>query len=826
MFGWQNPKVRVLLLTLVILLASFVFLSGRQGVAREVQFGGQYAYVAMGEYGGVRIIDLTEVQNPIEVGHYDTLGQANGLALAGEYLLVADGDRGLGVLNIGDPRRPREVGRLLLPGVAEDVVFANGFVYLAAGEAGLRVIDIRDPGSPVEIGSLELEGRARRIAFEGGMVYLVAGEPGVYLISVLNPTAPMILGRIDTQNAQDVFAVGTTVYIADATEGLRIFDASLPNKPKQIGTFPRVPGTQGGSTPFEAPPSYQVTSLQILGPYALLGTEASGLLVVDVLNPTAPTLLGQLPVETRSEAIAVQGDLVALSLGREGVYWVRLLNFTQPVIQSITETPGEAGFVQLVMALWERASGERPALQPKVVRTLRNWLTELAVLLGLGLVFWTFIFSQFVLPVRKFRERMLAYRHLWYYLLGVHGPALCISNGRLIEREEESEKRGPGVILLDTASAAVLRRKAAFTRAVGPGVVFTQNGEYIAEPVDLQTQTQSLGPEGEQNPFLEGNEQLPDEALATRGTTRDGVETIPNIQVSFRLRCTPGKGHTQYGFEPDPVFRAVVGGSVEAHLSPDMHVGYRPWNKLPAYLAVDVWREYLQRFTLNELFDPNTGVIKGAAASERDLVSEDGLWGETGLEIISRLLRARLTQETVEELDEAGRFLGKKVLSREYELLRERGIRVISVRIHNLRFHPEMERKIVARWQSTWLDMALQMRDLIEHRRSYAVHQGKVAALMDLAEGVFIRLGRALKEDGSPGEDLLDVTFDFKQVRRELTKGQPDSPEIIRQRAATLELLIRETRRLCVKEPVIHRNLLNEEAELTSLIEWSRRLRL
>ena len=59
------------------------------------------------------------------------------------------------------------------------------------------------------------------------------------------------------------------------------------------------------------------------------------------------------------------------------------------------------------------------------------------------------------------------------------------------------------MIVLDTASGAVLRNDVAFTRVIGPGLTFTQRSEYLAGAMDLHRQTQpnpALGPLGMKTP--------------------------------------------------------------------------------------------------------------------------------------------------------------------------------------------------------------------------------------------------------------------------------------------------------------------------------------
>ena len=125
----------------------------------------------------------------------------------------------------------------------------------------------------------------------------------------------------------------------------------------------------------------------------------------------------------------------------------------------------------------------------------------LLILFFISLVAFLLFFSQFVLPVLNLPERIKAFERLFLYILGDHGPAFFIENGELRERRIDRSKSGPGVIILDTASAAVLRTPTKYKGAIGPGIAFTEREEIIAGIVDLHIQSQLVGPHQEEDPF-------------------------------------------------------------------------------------------------------------------------------------------------------------------------------------------------------------------------------------------------------------------------------------------------------------------------------------
>jgi hypothetical protein len=257
---------------------------------------------------------------------------------------------------------------------------------------------------------------------------------------------------------------------------------------------------------------------------------------------------------------------------------------------------------------------------------------DLVCVFPLLLVLWMAFFAQFVLPVRTFRDRQRIFDRLITYLFGGHGPALFIRNGEVIKREGEERKRGPGVLWLDTASAAVTRTAVAIKQTIGPGVHFIQTHEYIAGTVDLHIQSYSI-PKETDNPFkpkteaqtIEEYNQIQDRCKQVSALTRDGIEVVPRIAVSFRVNTgfpRDGQPGSRFGYrtgvtkkdkereeqDKDAIRRAILGEGINPMAEPDSPRHRIAWNQLPVLLAVDVWREYVGKFTLDELFLPTQPV--------------------------------------------------------------------------------------------------------------------------------------------------------------------------------------------------------------------------
>ncbi|MGB7875450.1 MAG: hypothetical protein WBL25_13785 [Anaerolineales bacterium] len=506
------------------------------------------------------------------------------------------------------------------------------------------------------------------------------------------------------------------------------------------------------------------------------------------------------------------------------------------------------------------------------IRNLGGILTNLsiiiidAVIFLIGLFVWLAFFAQFVLPVRTFAERQKIFDRLLVYLSGGHGPAIFIRDGKQIKREGEEKKKGPGVLWLDSASAAVTRSATSFKQTLGPGVHFTEKGEFIASSVDLHIQRHSIGPREEEEPFASKKEdqsedefkQIQKRRLEVSAWTRDGIEVVPNIKVIFKIDATPvtkdeDEG-SRFGFDKEVVRKAVTGEGINPHAPSETPRHRVAWNQLPALIAADLWREYLSKFTLAELFEvsqpgpkpippapgpepvdtqalmepvtPSSGLEKSLAGifhelniilarigdrcerSEKKTVKHIApapkpeenesvpieIKTETALQTINRMIKARLTKERVIILDDSGKPAHdldeeNTLISSEYELLKSRGIKVLSASVSNSRFPPHIEDQFVRQWSTTWLDSANAERGRIDRLRGFVELSGQVEAVLEYT----------------------------KSLSRNLLRYRPSKQK------DALKILMLRSRDELVKNDRLHRRASMEREELEELIQWVER---
>ncbi|MGB2894940.1 MAG: hypothetical protein WBB65_02095 [Anaerolineales bacterium] len=307
-------------------------------------------------------------------------------------------------------------------------------------------------------------------------------------------------------------------------------------------------------------------------------------------------------------------------------------------------------------------------------------LRSILILLDLALITlipFLALTAQFILPVGSIQDRLDAILRLLGHALGERGPVSFVRDGAIIEAIGERTRRGSGVILIDFASAAVLRTDTAFTRAVGPGIVFTEPGEWLAEAIDLRRQELHI----QGSPPAAGNDHSP-ESLSSMAVTQDGIPVSADLSITFMIDpghlLAPREGRTAdappYEVNLDAIERAVYGhvfGEYE-----DVS-----WKDLPLLLYIDLWREEMKQWTLDTLIKTDNAQTPP-------------------LEQISRSIRAQIVPSM--EISPPAKEEEAPDASRELKILISRGIRVLDLQVTDLRLPPEIQNERNLQWRESW----------------------------------------------------------------------------------------------------------------------------
>ena len=283
------------------------------GNAEGVAVSGYYIFVA-DNTSGLQVIDIALGASGMSVGSYDTPGLARGIAISGDLAFVGDASSGLQVIDINDPTNPTLVGTCDTPGSAWGVVVSGDYVFVADGTSGLQVIDISDPASPTILGTCDTPSSALGVDVSGYHVFVADYAGGLQVIDISDPANPTLVGYCDTPGlARSVAVSGDNAYVADGSYGLQVIDISDLANPLLVGSF----DTSG-----------EAWGVAVSGYRAYVGDSGSGLQMIDISDPANPTLEGTCDTSGEAYGVAISGESAFVADGGSGLQVIRIAQIT------------------------------------------------------------------------------------------------------------------------------------------------------------------------------------------------------------------------------------------------------------------------------------------------------------------------------------------------------------------------------------------------------------------------------------------------------------------------------------------------------------------
>lgn len=301
------------------------------------------AIVVAAEAGAVAAQDVTVSK----ISEWNE-GRTGALAIEGT-LLLAGVDSAVAVLDVSDPALPVVLGRVNVGFRPRDVVLEGSYAFVVDHRAWFHVVDVSDPAQPVVVSSTATTspsspamGHRVRIQNEVAYVASNAGFGCVCAFDVSVPAEPRSLGKI-ANYANDLVIVDTQFYFFTSGAGTYMYEIQslepLDRNYRGISANDAVHRAEllgshvvqvGGdfhvadlSRPFEPQEVARISGmagqgLALKDDFAYVAGN-SGLHVVDVLNPEIPELLASYPTRQWLEDVVVEGDLVFVAAGEDGV---------------------------------------------------------------------------------------------------------------------------------------------------------------------------------------------------------------------------------------------------------------------------------------------------------------------------------------------------------------------------------------------------------------------------------------------------------------------------------------------------------------------------
>ncbi len=280
----------------------------------EVVVRGDRAYI--GRTSGFDILDIANLPDTRLLGSLELTSTVTGIDLIGDTAFLAAGNLGLLMVDLSDEENPVLKGRYDTPGLTRQVFVRNSVALLADGVQGLVAVDISRMDKPVRKTAVTSRNRVRGMAMDGNLLATAEGTAGVRLFDISRADRPRAIRSVHrTEGALDVALQGNLLLVAAGTKGVLVF------RLEPGGGVERTAVIEGPG---------KAVSVSLAGGIAAICRGGHGIQVVDLAEPDAPVELAAMALPRsfpalrstlRDQLLFVASDLAGLAvldLGQAG----------------------------------------------------------------------------------------------------------------------------------------------------------------------------------------------------------------------------------------------------------------------------------------------------------------------------------------------------------------------------------------------------------------------------------------------------------------------------------------------------------------------------
>ena len=216
-------------------LAAPVYLGSYEdsGAIVDIQVIDDIAYLSdhgssSGDTAGIKLIDVTDPQNPFLIVNYRGGGKPSNLFVQNKTVFSADYVFGFEILSVSNLPSVHLLSKLERTSGFFGVYVENYYAYFTANsiiEKGLHIYDVKNNSDPTLMNIFPIEGNPCDLLVKDSIAFIADYENGLVMIDVSDPYSPIQLGNFsDGGKPFDVEIHGNIVYVADMDDGLEIIE--------------------------------------------------------------------------------------------------------------------------------------------------------------------------------------------------------------------------------------------------------------------------------------------------------------------------------------------------------------------------------------------------------------------------------------------------------------------------------------------------------------------------------------------------------------------------------------------------------------------------
>ena len=261
---------------------------------RSVIVRDDLAYITVPQ--GFGIFDVSNPEDNMELSTF-ILQESESVISVGEFAFIENRENGMVVLDIQDPESIivhsiyNEFSFITCP------VIQRSFLYCVCyDDPNFRVVDMSDPRNPVSIGGnyFDFRGRIEDMAIDDNHAYIPAGS-SLWIIDISNPESPVLTVEYNCGfHITDILVSEDVGYIGSYNE-IMITDLTDKSNPTEVGSFQLEIG-------FNIKDVVLFNELLYIT-YNIDGDDPAFFLILNVSDPSNPTLAGSLDIQNTANNI-------------------------------------------------------------------------------------------------------------------------------------------------------------------------------------------------------------------------------------------------------------------------------------------------------------------------------------------------------------------------------------------------------------------------------------------------------------------------------------------------------------------------------------------
>jgi len=130
------------------------------------------------------ILDISDIENPVELGTFDTNSDARDVDVVDNISYIADFNDGLLIVDVNDPENCELLGSFDTNGLAHSVKANGHYAYVCDGGNGFLSINVSDQAEPELVAHFDTPGTAYGVDFNDENIYIADANFGVEVIAL------------------------------------------------------------------------------------------------------------------------------------------------------------------------------------------------------------------------------------------------------------------------------------------------------------------------------------------------------------------------------------------------------------------------------------------------------------------------------------------------------------------------------------------------------------------------------------------------------------------------------------------------------------------